>query len=306
MKNYYSVEEKNYVKENWGKMSCNDIASNLNRKPNSVRAMASKLNVTSPNFWNKSEITLLKEIYFEKSPKELEKMFNRKMAYITHKANELGIRKQDHLQWSKEEHNKLKNLYPTTPNNDLSAIFNRSPQAVKRYAHKHNFGRKRPSYSSVKKWEEWEISYLKETYGTTSMMSMKKHLNRSGFSIQNKANKLGLSREISKLELAFEDFLKSENVQYIRQHKIWKYRADFYIPDHNLIIETYGDFWHCNPTLYNEPVYKVQKNNIAKDKLRISYIKSKGYKVLIAWEYDFYNNFEDVKKQLRVVLSGDV
>jgi len=308
MRNKYTELEKNYIKKYWGIKPSKDIADYLNRKTNSLRALASKLGLTSPPYWAKEDIELLKEKYLTSTSKQLEKLFNRKIAYITHKANELRILKEIHIEWTTKEHEKLKELYPITPNKDLEKVFNRNAQAIKRYAHKHGFEKKRETYENVKNWTEAEIKYLKNKYKRTAINEMSEKLDRSFFSIYNKAGELGLKppQKQSRLETEFGLFLDKSSIEFIEQFSVWKYKVDFYLKKYNLIIETYGDYWHCNPKFYSKPINNMQRVSSEKDPLRISYIKSKGFKVLIVWEYDFYNNIEEVKKQLRVVLGRNI
>lgn len=70
------------------------------------------------------------------------------------------------------------------------------------------------------------------------------------------------------------------------------------------IIECNGDYWHCNPDIYDEQYYHTKLKMTAKekweyDKMRIDIFKSLGYDVLIVWERDFYKNKEkELKKCL--------
>jgi very-short-patch-repair endonuclease len=74
---------------------------------------------------------------------------------------------------------------------------------------------------------------------------------------------------------------------------------DFYIPKHNILIEVDGDFYHCNPKIYNDgPVCKTQTINIENDKLKDEWAKENGYKLLRFWEDDINNNIKQVKQTL--------
>jgi G:T-mismatch repair DNA endonuclease (very short patch repair protein) len=68
---------------------------------------------------------------------------------------------------------------------------------------------------------------------------------------------------------------------------------DFYLTDYNIIIEYYGDYWHCNPNVYEKNYYHKILKRFAyeiweKDKERINYIFEKEFKkniaILIIWE----------------------
>jgi hypothetical protein len=67
--------------------------------------------------------------------------------------------------------------------------------------------------------------------------------------------------------------------------------VDFECRENKCIIEYYGDYFHANPFLYNDKIKYKGKEILCediwqKDKERIEFIQSKGYKVLIIWEYD--------------------
>lgn len=72
----------------------------------------------------------------------------------------------------------------------------------------------------------------------------------------------------------------------------------FYLYDINIgnkIIEYNGDYWHANPKIYNE--FWINKNNKLtalqiweRDRRKLEFAESKGYKVLTIWESDWKNN----------------
>lgn len=70
----------------------------------------------------------------------------------------------------------------------------------------------------------------------------------------------------------------------------------------NKIIEYNGDFWHCNPTLYNEGYINPRTKEKStyrwkKDKEKIKVAEDQGYEVLVIWESEYKQNKEDVIKQ---------
>ena len=72
----------------------------------------------------------------------------------------------------------------------------------------------------------------------------------------------------------------------------------------NKIIEVYGDYWHGNPIKYkatdiNKHLKMTVEKIWEKNKNRIDHIESFGYKVLILWEYDIYNNYEKVVQDIK-------
>jgi DNA mismatch endonuclease (patch repair protein) len=66
--------------------------------------------------------------------------------------------------------------------------------------------------------------------------------------------------------------------------------CDFVFPNHKLVVECDGDFWHANPLKYaGKPLKQAQKNTLAKDKSKNAYIKkvdSGSWTLLRFWESD--------------------
>jgi G:T-mismatch repair DNA endonuclease (very short patch repair protein) len=68
-----------------------------------------------------------------------------------------------------------------------------------------------------------------------------------------------------------------------------------------IIVECYGDYWHCNPKIYDSSYYhkqmKTTSDNIWKnDSMRIEELNNCGYKVIIIWEDEWNNEREKIKK----------
>ena len=109
------------------------------------------------------------------------------------------------------------------------------------------------------------------------------------------------SYHTSELEKRFKVVLDVLDIEY--QHFFFAKQInkifDFYLPKYNILIEVDGDFYHCNPKLYNNgPVCKTQEINIKNDKLKNEWAQSNGYKLLRFWENDINNNIKQVKQIL--------
>ena len=80
-----------------------------------------------------------------------------------------------------------------------------------------------------------------------------------------------------------------------QSYKIDTKICDVFIPDLNLIIEYFGDYWHCNPVKYNGNYFNKKKNQFAwelweYDKSKLDLIESCGYNVEVIWEREFRDN----------------
>jgi G:T-mismatch repair DNA endonuclease (very short patch repair protein) len=94
------------------------------------------------------------------------------------------------------------------------------------------------------------------------------------------------------IEVLMNDFLTANGVDFVTQHQVERYTLDFYIPELNLAIETNGDFWHANPTIYgvSKPIHKIHPRLIEKDNRKLECLQSNGIKVLVVWENDLKTN----------------
>lgn len=117
---------------------------------------------------------------------------------------------------------------------------------------------------------------------------------------------MGIEKRNSKFSKSIESFLNENKISYKKEYKIKnnkrKYFVDFLIND-NLVVECYGDYWHCNPIRFDPEYYhsKLQdyaKNIWEKDKQRIDFIINNNYKVIIIWENNWNNekNFFEILK----------
>lgn len=76
-------------------------------------------------------------------------------------------------------------------------------------------------------------------------------------------------------------------LEFEAQAKIGRYQVDVLIPSQALVVECFGDFWHCNPAVYPDgPANDVHRRQPERDQRRIAYLQAKGYRVLILWERD--------------------
>jgi very-short-patch-repair endonuclease len=79
---------------------------------------------------------------------------------------------------------------------------------------------------------------------------------------------------------------------------------DFLLPDTKTIIEVNGDYFHANPIFYKEedvihlPSGPQKVSDLwAKDKRKIDFAISKGYNVLVIWEYDLNHRPDKIIKE---------
>jgi len=89
---------------------------------------------------------------------------------------------------------------------------------------------------------------------------------------------------------------------------------DLYIPSYNLIIEVNGNLWHANPEIYKPndliryfqqnitvPAHEVWKNDYEKIKIALQ----ANYNVLIVWEKDINQRWNDIKSKIDTIVKGN-
>lgn len=111
---------------------------------------------------------------------------------------------------------------------------------------------------------------------------------------------------ISKLELKIIDIFNLLEISITTQFKFSNYyhKYDIKINKTNILIEVNGDFWHANPSIYNESdTFKFSKNleYTAKDiwnndKKHNDIAKQHNYTVIYLWESDINNKTDDELK----------
>lgn len=129
-------------------------------------------------------------------------------------------------------------------------------------------------------------------------------LDREKISNQMKNNiRLGKlkTQNKSKKEVEINDFITKMGYEVVQYFRVDTKICDFYIPKLNLIIEYFGDYWHCNPLKYDENYFNHKKGLKAKelweqDYVRLELIKNCGYNLEVIWELELkYNNNKILK-----------
>ena len=99
-----------------------------------------------------------------------------------------------------------------------------------------------------------------------------------------------MDRLDTEIQLTTNAILQELNIKYQREYAIEFYSIDNYLLDYNLMIEVQGDYWHCNPLIFNADKYLMnqkQYEGIHRDKLKHSYIKNHcNVEILYLWETD--------------------
>lgn len=106
----------------------------------------------------------------------------------------------------------------------------------------------------------------------------------------------------SKLEEDFaRDFLDKLGLKYVYQFETDIGRFyDFYLPEHNLLIEIDGSYHHSDPRLVKESeMNPMQKRNKRVDKIKDEWALMHGIPLIRIWEKDIRENPNQVMEMLK-------
>jgi G:T-mismatch repair DNA endonuclease (very short patch repair protein) len=148
-------------------------------------------------------------------------------------------------------------------------------------------------------WSKYEDDFLKRHFQKPiSYLSF--YLERTDKAIIHRLSFLKLNSNTSKytnIEIVVKNIFDKHNIKYMYDTRISNnamFRPDFYLKEKNLIVECYGDYWHCNPEIVLE-LTPIQEIKVAKDIEKQEFYKNEGFNLLIFWESDILSeNFEEI------------
>jgi len=88
------------------------------------------------------------------------------------------------------------------------------------------------------------------------------------------------------------------------------YFCDFVVPELNLCVEFYGDYWHCNPEKYSADFYHSRVKKTAEeiwrdDKTRIDAIsRLRNFKIFIVWESNTERAIQTIKEEIQHAIKN--
>jgi len=101
-----------------------------------------------------------------------------------------------------------------------------------------------------------------------------------------------------------------EGIDFIHQYKfVNKFMCDFCFPKQKVIIEAYGDYWHCNPTIYSIPKNSQQIKFLNKGKSKEAYIRkvdNNSWTLLIFWESDLKKDVVECVDKIEEAVKGHI
>lgn len=222
---------------------------------------ASKLNWENPEY-----VSLVKERL--NSPEVQAKM------YTEERNAKISIGKREYWAQFTDEERKQKcekfNLLGTAARIEGNKLWRETLSEEEKAARdKHWY--KNGNAASVARWEDPEF---RAKHSKNRREWQKRYW--SSLSPQEKSERMRLSivQRPTSIEIIVGSLLDELGIEYKFEEPIGQYLVDFYLPEHNLVVECDGDYWHNRPG--------ARENDAIWDK----YLRSGGFKVLRLWEHE--------------------
>lgn len=121
-------------------------------------------------------------------------------------------------------------------------------------------------------------------------INRKKLFNGAGYSKISQKMFWDIYESFRENNVHFEE-LNKEIIRYDKYNKR-HYRYDYFDFTTKKVIEFNGDFWHCNPSKYDEdfihPLLNLDAKTIWKnEKDKLNWIENRNYRVLVIWESEY-------------------
>jgi G:T-mismatch repair DNA endonuclease (very short patch repair protein) len=102
-------------------------------------------------------------------------------------------------------------------------------------------------------------------------------------------------------EKCIMELMESVGMRFSRNEPLYgKFFVDFAITDTNILIEVFGDYWHCNRKIFSEPRASQIKQE-GRDRSRLAYLRKCGHKVIVFWEQDIKSKSSKITRILQKV-----
>lgn len=157
-----------------------------------------------------------------------------------------------------------------------------------------NSKKEKLSNTMKKKWKDPNYREMMSK-ALSSSVKMKEHLTKIHIPKRKTSIEIKVENQLLKNNIAFE----KQKIIRVENHNTFII-PDFYLPQYNLIIECYGDYWHCNPLKYpNGPINEQQILSVEKDKFKMDIYNQYNYNLLIIWELDINKDDFDILSHLK-------
>ncbi len=115
------------------------------------------------------------------------------------------------------------------------------------------------------------------------------------------------------IEVKVRKYLFKEGFRFRKNDKRFPGKPDIVLPKYRTVIFVHGCFWHRHTGCKDASTPKTRiefwktkfEKNVANDKIHQEKLEQMGWKVIILWECDINNRFEETMLKLTQVLKND-
>ena len=98
--------------------------------------------------------------------------------------------------------------------------------------------------------------------------------------------------KFTKIEQMLQDKLKKRGINFVPNHPILNIcQPDIVMLDYKIAVQCDGDWWHANPSFYDDSsLSEIQRNNVKRDKFQDETLVRNGWCVIRFWESEIKEN----------------
>ena len=301
-------EDKKYIEKHYQEKTVKELAEDLNKGLGTIYKTIQKLGLQYENrdgkVWTEEEIEFLQKNYLFMTYVEIAEHLKRSLRSVQGKAHLLGLQKGISAKnWSQEELQFLKDNANSMGYDEIAKHINRSIGSI--YNKVYELQLVSDDTKNCRKLKKEQVLFIINNCDKMTDLQLAKKFKVSEKAISEVRKKHGIKKtgnEVSGptyIELFVQDFLNANKIEYIYNQRLGDYVPDFQIKNTKILIETQGDYYHCNPYVYtNGPKDDVQIKHVIKDYYKKCYFLSRGYTILCIWEKDINENPQKIKEEI--------
>jgi G:T-mismatch repair DNA endonuclease (very short patch repair protein) len=109
------------------------------------------------------------------------------------------------------------------------------------------------------------------------------------------------------IEVRVQALLEELGVNFLAQHDLLpNLRVDFFLPDHGVMIECHGTYFHADPRFCGpgkKPLNAAQRRKRRADAALARFIEATDWRLLVLWEHDIINDPPGCRQQITEMIA---
>ena len=227
MNKILTKEEDEFLRENYNKISLNKLSDKMKRSILAIQNRATMIGVKRTNIaeykiWTDEERELLWSVCEGLSAREIQEKYfpDRTICSIKgalRRKERKNCNEKAHTTWSDDEISILKEMYPFTPNNELSDLLQRSKDSIVCAAKK--LGLKKDYYFTNE-----ELKFIEDNYNKMSDHDIARVVGHNWRVVKDRRLRMGLKHSDIILNAGYRDlanFLRKKTENWRKQSMAW-------------------------------------------------------------------------------------